>query len=220
MTDLHPAFRAVLEWWMSPNNDTVVRGIEPAFLDNQGRLDILCDTHALALHMRLAGSHIAQKLNATIPDQPVKSMRICLRHPRILITGSRSWPDLQLLADILMETWHDATQNGHPNIVVVHGGADGADTLARLWAEAHGIPAETHPADWTGPCADTCPPGHRRARRDGTDYCPLAGHRRNQAMVNLGADLCIAFHHNRSTGTADAIRRATAAGIPVRTVTL
>jgi hypothetical protein len=137
---------------------------------------------------------------------------------RILITGSRSWPDPQLLADTLMDAWHDATQNGHPGIVIVHGGADGADTLARDWAEGHGLEHEQHDADWAGPCPGTCPHGHRKRRRDGTSYCPLAGHRRNQHMVDLGADLCIAFHHNNSTGTADAIRRATAAGIPIRKV--
>ncbi|CAM5496160.1 MULTISPECIES: DUF2493 domain-containing protein [Streptomyces] len=137
---------------------------------------------------------------------------------RILITGSRSWPDPQLLADTLLDIWHDATQNSHQDIVIVHGGADGADTLARLWAEGHGLEHEQHTAAWTCPCADTCPPGHRRQRRDGTEYCPLAGHRRNQHMVDLGADLCLAFHHNHSTGTADCMRRATAAGIPIRKV--
>lgn len=140
---------------------------------------------------------------------------------RILITGSRSWPDPQLLADTLMDTWHDATQNSHQRIVIVHGGADGADTLARLWAEGHGLEHEPHRvtrAMWDT-CDESCPPpSHRRVRRDGTTYCPLAGHRRNQHMVDQGADLCLAFHHNNSTGTADCMRRAAAAGIPVRKV--
>jgi YspA, cpYpsA-related SLOG family len=139
---------------------------------------------------------------------------------RILVTGSRSWPSSQLLADALMDAWHDATQLGHQDVVIVHGGADGADTLARLWAEGHGLEHQQHDADWAGPCADTCPPGHRRKRARGGDYCPLAGHRRNQHMVDLGADLCLAFHHNSSTGTADAMRRAAAAGIPVRRIAL
>jgi hypothetical protein len=136
-----------------------------------------------------------------------------------LITGSRSWPDPQLLADRLMDAWHDATQLGHQDIVIVHGGADGADTLARLWAEGHGLQDEQYDAPWSAPCAPQCPPGHRRKRARGGDYCPLAGHRRNQAMVDTGADLCIAFSHNNSTGTADCMRRATAAGIPIRKVT-
>lgn len=139
---------------------------------------------------------------------------------RILITGSRSWPDPQMLADALMDAWHDATQLGYQRIVTVHGGADGADTLARLWAEGHGLEHEQYNADWSGPCPADCPPGHRRQRARSGDYCPTAGHRRNQHMVDQGADLCIAFHHNNSTGTADCMRRAAAAGIPVRKVAL
>lgn len=145
-----------------------------------------------------------------------------MKSARVLITGSRSWPDPRLLEDTLLDIWHDATQNGHAGILVVHGGAAGADTLAHRWAknhEPHGVTPEKHAADWEGPCAPDCQPGHRKRRRDGTTYCPTAGHRRNQHMVDLGADLCLAFHHNGSTGTADAIRRAQAAGIPVRTIT-
>ncbi|MGY0065142.1 SLOG family protein (plasmid) [Streptomyces sp. LZ34] len=137
---------------------------------------------------------------------------------RILVTGSRSWPSPQLLADALMDAWHDATQQGHDRIIVVHGGADGADALAALWAEGHGLEHEQHDADWAAPCSADCLPGHRRKRARGDDYCPTAGHRRNQHMVDAGADLCLAFHYNSSTGTADAIRRAAAAGIPVRKV--
>jgi hypothetical protein len=38
-------------------------------------------------------------------------------------------------------------------------------------------------------------------------------------MVDLGAALCVAFHHRESTGTADCLGRAAAAGIPVHRVT-
>lgn len=112
----------------------------------------------------------------------------------------------------------DRLQDGYDGILVTHGTAEGADELADLWALGHDLPRDPHPADWTGPCAPNCPPGHRRPRR-GTDYCPLAGHRRNQHMVDLSPDLCVAFHHANSRGTADAIRRVTAAGIPVLRIT-
>ena len=126
---------------------------------------------------------------------------------RILVTGSRSWTDAQLLADTLLDTWHDATQLGHTGIVIVHGGADGADTLADLWARGTGIDVETHPADWDH-CAGDCPPGHRKPRARGGDYCPTAGHRRNQRMVDAGAHLVVAFQRAGSTGTADCMSRA------------
>lgn len=139
---------------------------------------------------------------------------------RILVTGSRAWTDTQALEDALLGAWHDATQAGHTAIVVVHGTADGADTLADTWARAnapHGVTAEPHPADWDH-CAPECPTGHRKPRRNGKDYCPTAGHRRNQLMVDLGADLCLAFPHGPARGTRDCLTRASRAGIPTQEV--
>lgn len=137
---------------------------------------------------------------------------------RIFVTGSRSWTDAQVLADALLEAWHDATQDGYDSIVIVHGGADGADTLADLWARGHGLEVETHPADWNH-CADDCPPGHRKRRARGGDYCPTAGPRRNRRMVDAGADLVVGFQRNGSRGTADCLSRAEAAGLAVRRIT-
>ncbi|MFJ8677182.1 DUF2493 domain-containing protein [Streptomyces sp. NPDC093589] len=138
---------------------------------------------------------------------------------RILVTGSRSWSDARLLADTLLDVWHDATELGHNSIVIVHGGADGADTLAGLWAAGQGLDVEVHEADWSGPCGPECPPGHRKTNARGSDYCPLAGHRRNQQMIDAGADLVVAFQRAGSRGTADAMNRARKAGLPVRHIT-
>ncbi|MGY5127376.1 DUF2493 domain-containing protein [Streptomyces nigrescens] len=136
---------------------------------------------------------------------------------RILVTGSRSWSDSEHLANVLLDTWHDATQNGYDSIVIVHGAADGADTLADLWARGQGLDVETHPADWDH-CGPDCPPGHLKTRARGGEYCPTAGPRRNQRMVDAGADLVVAFPLGRSTGTRDCMRRAEKAGLPVRHV--
>lgn len=59
---------------------------------------------------------------------------------------------------------------------------------------------EPHPADWQR---------HGKA----------AGHIRNAEMVQAGADLVLAFYQRgaRNTGTADLVRRASRAGIPVTT---
>lgn len=136
---------------------------------------------------------------------------------RVLVTGSRRWEDAQLLADALLDTWYDATQNGFDSIVIVHGAADGADTLADLWARGHGLEVETHPADWSL-CGADCPAGHRKTNRRGTEYCPTAGHRRNQRMVDAGADLVVAFPKGPANGTRDCMRRAEKARLPVRHV--
>lgn len=135
---------------------------------------------------------------------------------RILVTGSRKFADHEVALTALSAVrWEFG-----PDFVVVHGGADGADRLLAEMAEARGIETEAHAADWPGPCRDTCRPGHRRKRRDGSTYCPAAGDYRNQAMVDLGADLMLAFLVTPSVspckGTRDCARRAKAAGIPVR----
>lgn len=141
---------------------------------------------------------------------------------RVIVTGSRVWSDADAIGAALLEAWHDACQVGHDGIVVVHGAAPGADSLADLWAIGHrglGVDRDPYPADWSqcGPeCRPECRPGHRRERRGGGEYCPTAGHRRNQAMVDAGALLCLAFPIGESTGTRDCMRRAVAAGIPVR----
>jgi len=135
---------------------------------------------------------------------------------RILITGSRKFCDY----DIALTALSAVRWEFGPHFVVVHGDADGADRLLAEMAEARGVETEAHAADWAGPCRDTCKPGHRRRRRDGSTYCPAAGGYRNQGMVDLGADLMLAFLVPPSvspcTGTRDAARRAKAAGIPVR----
>lgn len=133
----------------------------------------------------------------------------------ILLTGSRAWPHPRRLEDTLLNVWHDALQDGYAGIILMHGTADGADTIGDQWARRHGVTVDPKPADWSGPCGPECQPGHRKKRRDGSTYCPLAGHRRNQHMVDQQPVLVVAAQHQGSTGTADCIRRAEAAGIPV-----
>jgi hypothetical protein len=75
--------------------------------------------------------------------------------------------------------------------------ASGADSLAHEAARDQGRRCEVFHADW---------------ERHGKAAGPI----RNQAMIDAGADLVIAFPGGR--GTADLIRRARKAGIPVREV--
>lgn len=92
---------------------------------------------------------------------------------RLLVTGSRTWTDEFLMGRILGAAW--VALEGHKQgVVLVHGGASGADKMAdRIWRRDEGSTVETHPADWsTG---------------------KGAGFDRNVEMVELGADLCVAF---------------------------
>ncbi|MFE4867657.1 SLOG family protein [Streptomyces sp. NPDC056682] len=136
-----------------------------------------------------------------------------------LITGSRKWSAVPVIEDALLEAWYDARQDGYSGITVMHGGAPGADLIAGAWARRHqpdGVGHDRRNAAWEH-CADTCPPdpNHRKSRDD-YSWCPTAGHRRNQQMVDAGPVLCLAFRVGQSTGTGDCIARAQAAGIPVR----
>jgi hypothetical protein len=106
------------------------------------------------------------------------------------------------------------------------GACHGGDTIARMiWAVRWQLPYEEYPADWDGPCQPDwpdprlrCKPGHRLPHRDrpGT-YCPLAGPRRNQLMVDLvpKAGLCLSLPLPGSGGTLDCARRAKKASIEV-----
>lgn len=114
---------------------------------------------------------------------------------RVLITGSRDWDDYQLLAFVLGATY---TELGP--YVLVHGDARGADRMAARIVTDHGLTTEPHPADWD-----------RLGKR--------AGFVRNAEMVDLGADLCLAFWDGVSKGTKSTIDLARRAGIPVRVYT-
>ena len=117
---------------------------------------------------------------------------------RILVCGGRHFADRDLLARTL------APYKPDPPIAasehkIIHGGASGADRLAREWCEVFGVPYREFPAEW-----------NRHGRR--------AGPVRNQRMIDEGRpDLVIAFPGGR--GTADMVWRARAAGIPVHEVT-
>lgn len=113
---------------------------------------------------------------------------------RILITGSRDWSDGGTINQAILEH----TKGLHPDTVtVVHGDARGADELAGYAASTYGFHVETHPADRSA---------HGKA----------AGPIRNQKMVDLGADICLAFPKGISAGTFDCAQRAQGAGIPVK----
>jgi hypothetical protein len=138
---------------------------------------------------------------------------------RILVTASRKLKpkDLPLLRQALI----DVTAGSPGPHTLVNGGAPGGDTMFAIAAAGLGWTVETHEADWGGPCRDTCKPGHRRSGRNGRgDYCPAAGDYRNQVMVDLGADACVAGlkHGARNAGTRDCMRRAAAAGLNPREV--
>jgi hypothetical protein len=117
---------------------------------------------------------------------------------RILITGSRDWPDPAVIEAALMRAsrgvlYHDVT--------LVSGACPtGADRMAEELAANLGMVVERHPADWAS---------HGKA----------AGFIRNAEMVHAGADVCLAFQLNDSRGTGHTIQLARGAGIPTHVET-
>lgn len=104
---------------------------------------------------------------------------------RILITGSRDWDDRQTIRDVLGE---------YLDGVLVSGACPtGADRICEETWSAWGGKIERHPADWS------------RGKRGGPE--------RNKRMVDLGADVCLAFIRNHSVGASGTADLAEKAGI-------
>lgn len=113
---------------------------------------------------------------------------------RILVTGSRNWDQ----PDVIYRALSDLALDGPA--LLVHGGASGADQIAGRAARQLGWEREIHPARW---------------RANGI-YNPQAGLLRNRHMVELGADLCLAFIKDGSRGATHCAQLAEQYGIPVR----
>lgn len=115
---------------------------------------------------------------------------------RILVTGSRDWADHDIVHDALT-----AEVDQHVPAVIVHGACpSGADAMASWWVRRYrhlDVTEEAHPAIWRL-------------------YGKRAGFIRNGAMVDLGADVCLAFIRNGSRGASHTATLAEHAGIPVR----
>lgn len=125
---------------------------------------------------------------------------------RILVTGSRDWSSWATVTWALKDA---VSGRDDEPITVIHGGCpSGADEAADVIGSCAGYLIEIHEANW---------------RANGK----AAGFIRNQEMVDVGADICLAFlmpckksgcrkPPHDSHGTADCVKRARAAGIHVR----
>jgi len=115
---------------------------------------------------------------------------------RILVCGDRNWTDKKGVFEILDFYTHTFGEKAY----IIEGFARGADKMAGEWAAARNAPLEEFPADWV-------------------KYGRAAGPIRNSQMLREGKpDMVLAFHDDleKSKGTADMVRRAKGAGLPVR----
>lgn len=138
---------------------------------------------------------------------------------RVLVTGSRDWPDPETVRLKLAYALAYAESCGRP-LLVTHGACPGgADRHADLWAKD--MKARGRPVDVTG---------HPAQNHPTQDFGPWpgAGPKRNAYMVGLGHHLCLAFiapcssdrcsrnDAHPSHGASGCARNAEAAGIPTR----
>lgn len=121
---------------------------------------------------------------------------------RVIVTGSREWSDPNAIRAKISDRLCDLP--GDSLIVVGYDEKNdrpkGVDRFAYQEAQKLGLALETHPAEWE-------------------KFGKGAGFRRNTEMAQLGADLCLAFHNGRSSGTKHMIEQAEKYGIPVEIVT-
>lgn len=117
----------------------------------------------------------------------------------LLVAGSRNYNNYQEMSERL-----DYVLSNQNEVVIVSGGAGGADTLAEQYANERGYQCEVFPAQWHD--IENLPPSAIGYRRDGTPYRKRAGYERNTQMhefisqhSNRG---CICFWDGRSKGTA------------------
>ena len=112
---------------------------------------------------------------------------------RVLVCGSRHWTDADAIAAALRSV------QPRP-MLIIEGGAKGADSIAAALAVRARVNVAEYPADWT-------------------QHSKAAGPKRNELMLREGKpDLVLAFHEdpNLGKGTAHMVRIAREAGVPVR----
>jgi hypothetical protein len=128
---------------------------------------------------------------------------------RLLVTGWRGWPegDARYVTDAVREALDPYRLPLVSRRIVVHGACPtGVDAIVDRWLRDRpilGVELERHPANWS---------------RNGRAAGPI----RNTEMVNLGADMCLAFPGpvepgaKHRFGTRDCLGKAIDAGIPCR----
>lgn len=157
----------------------------------------------------------------------------------ILVTGSRKFSNAKMIYDAL-----DLVANQHGRVDLIVGDCPtGADHFTREWyaetqakrIDSHGFQFNLHvfKADWSRKCDEKCyHPKRFKTVKDvlnpgGPDilvpYCPLAGHLRNQAMVDwiVSQDIsatCLGFlkFGEANKGTKDCLSRAKKARFEIK----
>lgn len=115
---------------------------------------------------------------------------------KVIICGSRDWYDIMIIRRRLMKL-----QDQFPDAIIIEGGCDGADLVARRVAKSIGLDLVEFPANWTR-------------------YGKSAGPIRNIKMLDTKPQLVIAFHDDleNSKGTKHIVDEARKRRIEVEVI--
>lgn len=116
---------------------------------------------------------------------------------KVLVTGDRNYSDREKVKEILTTLVQlNSSMGDHNEIILLHGAAKGADTLAGEVGASLDFRVVAIPADWER-------------------YGRAAGPIRNRQMLDEQPDLVIAFHDDieNSKGTKDCLMEAERRGI-------
>lgn len=116
---------------------------------------------------------------------------------RVLVIGSRNWRYRQPIERALTAERKKAKVHGFKDIIVIHGGARGADSLAEDVCTTEGIATCIMPARWYA-------------------FGKAAGPIRNAAMLSLEPSVVLVFHKDisKSKGTKNFLDQARKNGKP------
>jgi hypothetical protein len=118
----------------------------------------------------------------------------------VLITGSRDWSDFDRIRQVILPIFTWLTSEGeYSGVVICHGAARGADSIANYICKQAGYIAKPYKANWEL-------------------LGKKAGVLRNQQMLDENEiDLCLAFSNDleNSRGTRDMTNRCLKKNIPV-----
>ena len=129
---------------------------------------------------------------------------------KLIIAGGRKFNDFKTLCKVVDNLLAEKIKQGY-TIIIVSGGAKGADNLGGKYASLRGFQLEVMNADWK----DITTPPVSIAENSYGKYNRLAGMVRNHAMGDY-ADALVVFWDGLSTGTADMQGYMKKIGKPVR----
>jgi ribonuclease HI len=144
----------------------------------------------VAAHAGVSGN---ERVDGLARAQAEQLARLLRTPTRVIVAGSRTFNDAALLAHKL-----DGILARCQEVVVVSGGARGADQLGEQYAQERGLGCIRMAADWEL-------------------YGKSAGYRRNEQMLEIATHVVL-FHVRDSPGTAHMRAIAETRGLPMRVI--